>query len=135
MKMSTKGRYALTTMIYLAKNYDSKRYISLKEISDNENISFKYLEKIITILNKNDYLLVQRGNSGGYKLKYKPSSYNIGDILRVSEGTLAPISCVSGEKCDKKENCESYSFWEGLYNQINDYVNSKTLEDFINGGI
>ena len=91
VKMSTKGRYALTTMMYLANHYSDEKYVSLKEISDSEGISFKYLEKIVNNLNKNNYLDVQRGNNGGYKLKKKPEEYVIGDILRVSEGNLAPI--------------------------------------------
>lgn len=133
MKMSTKGRYSLTTMMYLAENYESKRYISIKEISENKGISFKYLEKIVTILNKNDFLEVQRGNNGGYRLKYKPEDYKIGDILRISEGDFTIVSCLGDDKCPKKDNCDTYPFWKGLYDQINNYMDGKTLKDLIKG--
>ncbi len=132
MRMSTRGRYALTIMIDLAKNYSSNKPLSLKEISTKENISLKYLEKIILLLNKAGYLDVTRGNSGGYKLAKDPKEYKIGDILRVTEGNLAPLDCLGNhETCDKKEHCQSYPFWDGLYNEINNYVDSKTLADFL----
>ena len=118
-------------MFYLAKNYESKKYISLKEISENENISFKYLEKIMIDLNKDNYLDVLRGNSGGYRLKKEPKEYTLGEILRKVEGDLSPVSCVNTGVCDKNKKCISYSFFEGLNNEINNYVDSKTLEDYI----
>ncbi len=132
MKMSTRGRYALIVMIDLAKNYDKEDYLSLKEISEKENISLKYLEKIMMLLNKAKFLEVSRGNNGGYRLKNEPSSYKVGDILRVTEGNLAPISCLgkNGE-CKKSSICETMPFWNGLYNEINEYVDSKTLADFL----
>lgn len=132
MKVSTKGRYALIIMINLAKNYKNNTYMSLKEISEKENISLKYLEKIMMILNKEKYLDVSRGNNGGYKLKKEPKEYIIGDILRTAEGSLAPISCLTDESfCEKKDECISFSFWNGLYDEINSYVDNKTLEDFL----
>ena len=132
MKMSTRGRYALIVMIDLAKNYAKKDYLSLKEISEKENISLKYLEKIMMLLNKAKFLEVSRGNNGGYRLKNDPSTYKIGDILRVTEGSLAPIHCVSkGGECQKSSMCETMPFWFGLYNEINEYVDSKTLADFL----
>lgn len=132
MKVSTKGRYALTIMINLAKNYNNNNFISLKEISEKENISLKYLEKIMISLNKMDYFIVARGNNGGYKLKYNPKEYKIGDILRCAEGDLAPVGCLNNSiQCNKKEKCNTYDFFEGLYNEINNYVDSKTLYDYI----
>lgn len=131
MKISTRGRYALRVMIDLAINSNG-RFISLKEIATRQEISNKYLEQIIAILNKAGYLETARGNSGGYKLARKPSEYVVGDILRVTEGNLAPTYCLTEEgSCSRKENCKTYSFWEGLDNAINEYVNSKTLEDLI----
>ncbi|MBO6145256.1 MAG: Rrf2 family transcriptional regulator [Bacilli bacterium] len=132
MKMSTKGRYALTIMANLAKNYKNNEFISLKDISEKENISLKYLEKIMINLNKQDYFITSRGSSGGYKLKYDPSKYKIGDILRCVEGDLAPVNCINNkEYCNKKEKCDTYDFWQGLYNEINNFVDSKTLNDYI----
>ncbi len=131
MKISTKGRYALVIMINLARNYKDGKYISLKEISEKENISLKYLEKIMIQLNKDDYLDVLRGNNGGYRLKKEPKYYQVGDILRRVEGSLSPIPCIEQDTCDKRESCDTHEFWEGLYDEINKYVDSKTLQDYI----
>ena len=130
MKISTKGRYALAIMIDLAKDYNNDNYLSLKDISEKENISLKYLERIINYLNKADYLISTRGVNGGYKLKYEPKEYKIGDILRVAEGNLAPVTCLNGF-CSNKMNCKTYKFWEGLYNCINSYLDSTTLDYFL----
>lgn len=131
MKISTKGRYALRVMIDLALNSNG-RYITAKEISERQEISNKYLEQIIAMLNKAGYLETARGNTGGYKLARKPNEYIIGDILKVTEGNLTPINCLTEEgKCKRQEGCKTYSFWKGLDDAINEYVNSKTLEDLI----
>ena len=131
MKISTKGRYALRVMIDLAMNNNGK-YISIKEISSRQQISNKYLEQIIALLNKAGYLETARGNSGGYKLAKKPKEYKVGDILRATEGELAPIYCLTEDgECDMKKSCKTYSFWKGLDNVINEYIDSKTLEDLI----
>lgn len=132
MKISTKGRYALRVMIDLALNGD-ENFISLKDIATRQEISNKYLEQIIAMLNKAGYLKTARGNSGGYKLAKKPNEYLIGDILRATEGDLTPIYCLTEEgECKRKENCRTFSFWKGLDDVINEYVDSKTLEDLIN---
>lgn len=128
MKMSTRGRYALLLMIDLAKAND---YVSIKEISEKENISIKYLEKIMHLLSKAGLVSVSRGKSGGYKLNRKPEEYKIGDILRVTEGPMIPTPCIKDKKCDKVNTCEMYSFWNGLYDNISNYVDNKTLKDFI----
>ena len=131
MRISTKGRYALRIMVDLALNSDEK-YITVKEISARQGISNKYLEQIIAMLNKAGYLEVARGNAGGYRLKDDPSKYKIGDILKVAEGDLSPVTCLGNhEECKIKDKCTVYPFWEGLYSEINDYVNSKTLKDYI----
>ena len=131
MKISTKGRYALRVMIDLAINSNGK-YISLKDIAERQGISNKYLEQIISLLKKSGYLETARGNTGGYKLAKEPKEYTVGDILRASEGDLAPIYCLTEEGgCDRQANCKTYSFWKGLDNVINEYIDSKTLEDLI----
>ena len=112
MKISTKGRYALRVMIDLAEN-NGGNFISLKDISKRQGISIKYAEQIVALLNKAGDLKTARGNNGGYKLARKPEQYTIGDILRASEGDLAPIMCLSLDKV------------------INDYIDSITLADFI----
>lgn len=131
MKISTKGRYALRVMIDLALNSNGK-YVTAKEISERQEISNKYLEQIIAMLNKAGYLETARGNSGGYKLARKPNEYIVGDILKATEGDLSPIDCLTEDgKCKRQEKCTTYSFWKGLDNVINEYVNNKTLEDLI----
>lgn len=129
MKISTRGRYALRVMIDLAIN-GKENYISLKDIANRQEISMKYLEQIVSILNKAGLVDTLRGNNGGYKLNRKPSEYIVGDILRVVEGDLTPVYCVH-EECSRKKNCKTYSFWKGLDQVISDYVDSKTLEDLI----
>ena len=119
-------------MIDLAKNYDGK-YITLKEVSKRQEISIKYLEQITTQLCRAEYLISVRGPKGGYKLSKEPKNYTVGDILRVTEGSLAPIACLEDEKnsCTRCGACATLEFWKGLYKVIEDYVNSVTLEDLI----
>lgn len=128
MKVSTKGRYALIIMINLAK---SDTYLSLKEISEKENISMKYLEKIMSILVKNNLVKVSHGKNGGYMLNRKPEEYSLGDILRICEGDMAPAPCIKDETCEKMNTCEMYKFWNGLYDNMNDYMDNKTLKDLL----
>lgn len=130
MKISTKGRYALRVMIDLALN-ENGNFISLKDIATRQEISNKYLEQIIAMLNKAGFLETARGNNGGYRLAKPAKEYNVGDILRATEGDLAPIACIHGEECSKKENCKTFNFWQGLDNVINEYINNKTLEDLM----
>ena len=131
MKISTKGRYALRVMIDLAIHNNGK-YISLKEISERQEISNKYLEQIIALLNKAGYLDTARGNTGGYKLSKEPKKYIVGDILRATEGDLAPIYCLTEDgESTRQKNCKTYAFWKGLDDVINEYIDSKTLEDLI----
>ena len=131
MKISTKGRYALRVMVDLAIN-DNGNFISLKDIATRQEISNKYLEQIIALLTKAGFLETARGNNGGYKLSKAPNEYIIGDILRATEGDLTPIFCLTGENiCSKQKNCKTYSFWKGLDDTINNYINSKTLQDLV----
>ncbi len=131
MKISTKGRYALRVMIDIAMNSNGE-YISVKDIAARQNISKKYLEQIMTMLSKAKLIETTRGNTGGYRLTKKTKEYKIGDILRATEGDLAPLDClIDNNVCNRKENCKTYSFWEGLDNVINEYIDSKTLEDLI----
>ena len=134
MRISTKGRYALNIMVDLAKNSSEDKYISLTEISKRLEISNKYLEQIISALNKSKMVLITRGNNGGYRLAKKPEEYKVGDILRATEGNLSPIDCLSNgsvNTCPKKNKCATLSFWQGLDKAIEDYVDSKTLADLL----
>lgn len=131
MKISTKGRYALRIMVDLALN-EEDRYISLKEIADKEGVSLKYLEQIISMLNKAGFLDTSRGNAGGYKLNRRSNEYIVGDILRATEGDLTPIFCISEDGgCDRQKACQTYNFWKGLDDVVNNYIDSKTLDDLI----
>ena len=131
MKISTKGRYALRVMIDLAMNNNGE-YISLKDISERQGVSVKYLEQIVSLLNKAQLLQTARGNNGGYRLNRDIEEYKVGEILRAAEGDLSPITCVKEEaKCDKKASCLTYEFWKGLDDVINEYIDSKTLKDLI----
>lgn len=130
MKISTKGKYALIIMIDLAKEYKNDNFVSLKEISKKEHISLKYLEKLMNVLNKNDYFITSRGKLGGYKLKYEPKNYKVGDILRMLEGSIDIAGC-GKNICPKKNKCKTYKIWDDLNNLINNYLDSKTLEDYI----
>ena len=127
MKISTRGRYALKIMMDLATSPDGE-FVALKTISDRQHVSVKYLEQIISLLSRAGMLESSRGKSGGYRLAKSPDEYTAGDILRVAEGSLAPIKWVES-KCTNSENCSTFAFWEGLNRAINDYIDSTTLAD------
>ena len=132
MKISTKGRYALTIMRYLGNNYKNEEYTSLSEISERENISLKYLEKIMISLKKADFFIVAKGKEGGYKLKRKPENYTIGEIIRAADEELDVVSCVKSEKsCPVKTKCKTYSLWKELSEEINHFLDSKCLKDYL----
>lgn len=132
MKVSTKGRYALRLMIDLGKN-DAGEFISLKDISKRQEISIKYLEQIINMLHKGGLLKSMRGPNGGYMLAKSANQYTIGSILRITEGNLAPVSCLEEDTnpCDRVADCATLDFWTGLFRVINDYVDQVTLQDLI----
>ncbi|WP_026651524.1 RrF2 family transcriptional regulator [Butyrivibrio proteoclasticus] len=133
MKISTKGRYALKVMLDLASN-DNGGYIALKDIAARQDITVKYLEQIVSSLSKAGYLKSMRGNNGGHRLAKAPSEYVVGDILRVIEGNFAPVNCVSAETgidCPLSESCASFTFWKGLDEVVNEYVDRFTLQDLL----
>lgn len=106
-------------------------YIALKDISERQNISVKYLEQIVSVLGKAGMLKSVRGPQGGYKLAKDPSEYTAGDILRITEGNLAPIPCLENEEndCDRISQCATLDFWKGLYDTVNSYVDGVTLQE------
>lgn len=132
MKISTKGRYALRMMIDLAQN-QGDGYVSLKDIANRQEISKKYLEQIVAILNKPDVLRTNRGYQGGYRLAKNANEYTVGDILRLTEGGLAPVSCLDNSPilCDRAEDCITLPIWKGLYKVISEYLDSITLQDIV----
>ena len=135
MKISTKGRYALRLMIDLAQ-HDAAGYIPLRDISKRQEISAKYLEQIVVQLSRAGFVISTRGAQGGYQLARHPSEYTVGEILRITEGSLAPVACLEHDpvECARAEDCMTLDFWRGLYDAVNRYVDSVTLEDLVSSG-
>lgn len=133
MKISTKGRYALRLLIDLAEHQD-EGFVSLKAVAQRQDISKKYLEQIVPMLNRCNVLQTNRGFQGGYRLAKKPGEYTVGEILRITEGSLAPVSCLeqSPNECSRMQSCPTLYVWQGLYDVINNYLDSITLQDILN---
>ncbi len=132
MKISTKGRYGLRVMIDLA-TYSLDKHIPLREISQRQNITVKYLEQIMTPLLKAGYVTSFRGNNGGYQLNCSPNDVSVGEILRTMEGSLAPVACLEGDEnlCPNRDSCQTLPVWEKLDQLIEDYLNSIALNDLL----
>lgn len=128
--ISTRGRYALRLMIDLAQ-HNTGENIALRDICERQAISLKYLEQIVAQLSKAGLLKSARGAQGGYRLAKPPEEYTAGEILRLTEGNLAPVACLEQEPndCQRAEGCEAVGFWKGLYKVINQYVDGVTLAD------
>ena len=135
MIVSTKGRYALRVMLCFAQR-GGDEYIPLKEIAESENISQKYLESIMTILSKAGFVDAVHGKGGGYRLNRKPEEYTVGSILRLTEGTLAPVSCTTqgAAACSRSPCCQTLPMWEKLEKMINDFFEDITLADLLKDG-
>jgi len=135
VKISTKGRYSLNMLLDLAE-HKNDGFISLKDISERQGISKKYLEQIVTQLSHPDILRTNRGNKGGYMLAKEPDKYTVGQILRITEGGLSPVSCLADEtnQCDKNECCKTLWVWQGLERIINKYLDDITLQDILYNG-
>ena len=135
MIVSTKGRYALRVLTDLAEHEkkDSDKRIPLKEIAERQNISQKYIEAIMTLLSKNGIVDAIHGKGGGYKLNKKPSEYKVGDILRITEGTLAPVACLEkgSPSCPIKKNCRTIKMWTKLDDLVENYLDSVSIEDLM----
>ncbi len=132
MKISTKGRYALRLMIDLAINSDGNP-ISIRDIAARQYLSDKYLEHIISTLNKAGYVKSLRGPQGGYTLTKEPRDYTVGMILRLTEGSLAPVSCIEGDvnQCDRQDCCATFHLWKKLDEAIKGVVDTVTLADLV----
>ena len=128
MMVSTKGRYALRIMVDLAENQEGGP-VSLKDIAERENIGIKYLEIIVSSLNKNGLLKSVRGKNGGYMLNREPQEYTISSILNAAEGSLAPVACVGDGDCEQQSSCKTYTLWKELDDVMEDFLSSKTLQD------
>lgn len=132
MLISTKGRYALRVMIDLAE-HQTDGFIPLKVIADRQEISEKYLESIIKLLVKAKLLNGLRGKGGGYKLTKTPDQYTVGSILRLTEESLAPVSCLEegADLCPRMATCRTFPLWQGLNKVINDYLDNISIADLM----
>ena len=132
MIVSTKGRYALRVMVCLAGSPEGA-YVPLKEIAENEGISQKYLESIMTVLSKAGFVDAAHGKGGGYRLNRKPEGYTIGSILKLTEGSLAAVSCTSQgpAACQRSECCQTKPMWDKLDKMIDDFFEGITLLDLL----
>ena len=132
MMISTKGRYALRVMIDLAENGGGK-YLPLRDVAERQHISEKYLESIIVLLSRAGYLEGMRGKGGGYRLTREPGEYTVGSILRLTEGDLAPVACLSGPelKCERAATCRPLPMWRKFYNMTNEFFDGITLEELM----
>lgn len=134
MMISTRGRYALRVMIDLAEA-GGNAVIPLKEIASRQEISQKYLESIMVSLSKAGLVIGTHGKGGGYRLRNAPETYSLGDILRLTEGSLAPVSCLENgaAPCSRASICKTLPVWAWLDKLINDFFNGITLADLVNG--
>lgn len=132
MKISTRGRYAIRVMLDLAE-HNNGTYIPLMDIAKRQEISEKYLESIVATLSRQKFVNALRGKGGGYRLARNPEDYTIGSILRITEGSMAPVACLEDEpnQCPRAAACKTLAMWEGFYKLINDYFEGITLQDLL----
>lgn len=134
MKISTKGRYALRMIIDLAIHQEDG-YVALKTIAERQDVSKKYLEQIVPILNRGGVLITNRGYQGGYMIAKAPDKITVGEVLRLTEGAIAPVSCIDSPlghvNCDRSADCPTLPVWIGLTKVINDYLDNITIQDII----
>ena len=132
MIVSTKGRYALRVMVYFVL-HGGEGYIPLKQIAEDEGISQKYLESIMTVLSKAGFVDAVHGKGGGYRLNRKPEDYTVGSILKLTEGSLSTVSCTSQgpAACSRTSCCRTLPMWERLDKMVDDFFESITLQDLM----
>lgn len=135
MKISTKGRYAVRMICYIAE-HGSERAVPIKEISEHQGISLKYLEQIAILLVKAGLIKSVRGAQGGYKLTKSPDDYTVGMILRLTEGNIAPVACLEGEsnQCERSCQCQTLFIWQRVYDAVCGVVDNITVTDIIEHG-
>jgi Rrf2 family protein len=132
MMISTRGRYALRVMIDLAE-HSNGGYIPMKDVAARQEISLKYLERILPVLTKNELVEGIQGKGGGYRLTRDPSAYPVGEILRLTEGDLAPVACLENGStpCGRSIECRTIEMWSRLNQLINDFFDGITLADLM----
>lgn len=132
MKISTKGRYSLRMMLDLAEHKETG-FVALKDVAHRQGISKKYLEQLVPLLNSAGFIRANRGNQGGYMLTRSPDEYTVGQILRITEGSLCPVACLEDDpnRCTRADICKTLTTWQGLKNVVNEYLDSITLQMII----
>lgn len=132
MKISTKGRYAVRVMLDLALN-NTGECIKVKDIASRQGLSEKYLEQIIAVLNKAGYVNSVRGAQGGYRIARDPKEYTVGMILRLTEGSMAPVACLEegAPECERCDTCETLEVWKELYAAVNHVIDDVTIADLV----
>lgn len=132
MMISTRGRYALRVMIDLAEHNDGK-YIPMKEVAERQELSLKYLERILPMLTKSRLIIGVHGKGGGYRLGRSPENCTVGEILRLTEGNLAPVSCLEcgAEPCSRTSECRTLEMWQGFFKLTNEYFDNITIADLM----
>lgn len=136
MKISTRGRYAIRVILDLAE-HNTGEYVPLIDVAKRQGISEKYLEAIVSMLVKNDLLTALRGKGGGYKLVKRPEEYSVASILRVTEGSFAPVACLerTPNQCDRVAYCKTIKMWEGLQKLISDYFENISIQDLLDSDL
>ena len=132
MMISTKGRYALRVMIDLAEHCNGE-YIPMKDVVKRQQVSQKYVERIMTMLSKANFVEAVHGKGGGYRLNRSPDEYIVGDILRLTEGSLAPVACLDcdAEECERANQCRTLPMWRELNDRITDFFDGITIADLM----
>lgn len=132
MMISTKGRYALRVLLDLAEN-DSGGYIPMKDVANRQELSLKYIERIMPVLTKSALVEGVHGKGGGYRLTKSPQDYKVGEILRLAEGDLAPVACLEcdAKPCTRAGECRTLPMWREFHKMVNDYFDGVTLADLM----
>ena len=132
MMISTRGRYALRVLVDLAE-HSNGAYIPMKDVAERQDISLKYIEKIMPVLTANDLVEGMHGKGGGYKLNRAPEDYRVGDVLRLTEGSLAPVKRLEENAgvCERCIECRTLPMWEKFFDVINGYLDSVTIADLM----
>lgn len=133
MMISTKGRYALRVMIDLAEHSAGGSYMPMKDVAERQNISLKYLERILPALVKHGLIEGVHGKGGGYRLTRSPEDYSAGEIIRIAEGEIATVSCMEcgAVECSQKDQCRTRPMWSELNDLINNYLDRVTIADLM----
>lgn len=136
MMISTRGRYAIRVLLDLAENY-SGSYIPMKDVAARQELSLKYIEKIMPVLSKSKFVEGVHGKGGGYRLTKQPEDYRVGDILRLAEGDLAPVTCLEcdAKPCQRAGICRTLPMWTEFYKLVNDYFDGITLADLMENDV